>query len=108
MALWPEIALPCKICNTWMPNKREFDDHVRGKHHKKQEKRSHAFAQSFLRSVIDEVLRDFHEAGIHVRTLLAAKIATKSHAQWLTPVKKFLLQRITTIIHSDKPLHFGL
>ena len=90
-----------------MPNKREFDDHVRGKHHKKQEKGFDAFAQNCLRSVINEVLREFHEAGIYVRTLLAAKIATKSHAQWLTPVKKFLLQRITTIVHSDKPLHFG-
>ena len=106
MAWWPENSLPCKVCHTWMHNETAFEVHVMRKNHKKKEKRLHAFAQSVLNSVVDKVLLDFQEAGIYVRTLLAAKIATKSPVKWLVPVKKFLLQRITTIIHSDRPLHF--
>ena len=96
--------LLCKVCHTWMHNEVAFEDHVMGKHHKKQEKRFHAFAQGVLHSVVDKVLLDFQEAGIYVRTLLVAKIATKSPVKWLAPVKKFLLQRTTTIIHSDPSL----
>ena len=107
MASWPaiirETMWPAIIREAWLNGPEQI-----GKKHRTNKRRwsfHHGIAMFTLRSVVNKVLLELEEAGVFARTLLAMKIATRSPVKCFIPVKTFLLECITSIIHSDRPLH---
>ena len=105
MASWQEAAVYCRMCEKWLNGQMAIEDHLISKEHQKNNWRLRHLARATLRPVVDKVLFELEEAGVFARTLFALKIATRSPVKWFTPVKTFLLECITSIIHSDRPLH---